>query len=76
MGQRVLQARLADRALRTDRLGLGRVGVVLGERVEDLDVDASACGTLAPRGTHGKHFLWKYALRWVHRVRSHNRVGP
>src|SRR5579885_2036743 len=46
--QGVLEARLADRAHRADRLGL--FGVLVGHRVEDLGVDAPAGGSLAPRG--------------------------
>ena len=56
--QRVLQACLPDRADGTDRLGLGRVGLVLGGGVERLDVQPPTGGLLAPRGgDHGKHFL-------------------
>ena len=58
VGQGVLQARLADRADGAHSLGLGRIGLVLGDGVERLDVEAPAGGLLAPRGgDHGKHFL-------------------
>ena len=58
VGQGVLEARLADRAYGANSLGLGRVGLVLCDRVERLDVEAPAGGLLAPRGgDHGKHFL-------------------
>src|SRR5271165_3190731 len=60
VGQCVLEARLADRALGADGLGLGGVGLVLCDRVEDLDVETPAGTVLAPRGgTHERHFLWK-----------------
>src|SRR3984885_2210160 len=55
MGQGVLEAGLADRALGTDLLGFGCVEVLIGGRVEDLVVETSAGSTLAPRrGTHRK----------------------
>src|SRR5271165_3536362 len=58
VGQGVLEARLADRADGADSLGLGRVGLVLGDGVERLDVEAPAGSLLAPRGgDHGRHFL-------------------
>ena len=58
VGQGVLQARLTDRADGAHSLGLGRVGLVLGDGVERLDVETPAGCLLAPRGgDHGKHFL-------------------
>ena len=58
VGQCVLEASLADRADGADGLGLGRVGLVLSDGIERLDVEAPAGALLAPRGgDHGKHFL-------------------
>ncbi len=42
VGQSVLEAQLADRAFGANSLGLGRIGLVLGDRVESLDVEAPA----------------------------------
>ena len=49
-GERVLEAGLADRAGRTYRFGLFRVIVRHG--IEDVWVNPSACGSLAPTGFH------------------------
>jgi len=57
VGQRVLEAGLANRAHLAHGLGRLCVRVVVGIWVEDLDVDAPAGGPLAPRGGHGKHIL-------------------
>ncbi len=58
VGQGVLQARLADRAVSAHSLGFGRIGLILGHGVERLDVESPAGGLLAPRGgDHWKHFL-------------------
>ncbi len=58
VGQGMLEARLTDRAYRANSLGLGRIGLVLGHRVEGLNIEAPAGGLLAPRGgDHGEHFL-------------------
>jgi hypothetical protein len=48
----VLQADLAHRALRADRLRAARVLVL--RRVEDLGVDATTCGELPPATSYGK----------------------
>jgi hypothetical protein len=49
-GKRVLKTRLADRARRAYRFGLFRVVVRHG--IEDVWVNPSACGSLAPTGFH------------------------
>jgi hypothetical protein len=51
IGQRMLQARLADCALIADRLRLACLFV--GDRVEHIWIDAPAGSVLAPGGTHG-----------------------
>lgn len=49
-GKRVLQTRLADRARCAD--GLGFLRVVVRHGVEDVWVNSTACGSLAPTGVH------------------------
>src|SRR5665213_720811 len=65
VGQGMLEAGLAYRALGANRLGLPRV-VLVGRRVENLGVDALASGKLAPAGGrwggHQGHFL-KHSVR-------------
>jgi hypothetical protein len=48
--QRVLETRLADRA--TEAHGLGHVGLLVGGRVEDLGIEATACSLVAPQEVH------------------------
>src|SRR5580704_5383206 len=65
VGQGMLKAGLAYRALGANRLGLPGV-VLVGRRVEDLGVDALASSELAPAGGrwggHQGHFL-KHSVR-------------
>lgn len=48
--KRVLETRLANRARCAD--GLGFLRVVIRHGVEDVWVDSSTCGSLAPTGVH------------------------
>jgi len=48
--ERVLETRLADRA--TEAHGLGHVGLLIGRRVEDLGIEATACSLVAPQEVH------------------------
>src|SRR5947199_1742239 len=53
VAQRVLQTCLADGALAAD--GLGRLGLFVGGRVEDVGIDASTGGPLPPDQVGGDH---------------------